>query len=396
MINRIETCFKIQDARAEIRKKRLWMLGYRQIKKVFLNDVYTINKNLTFIQLKKIAQSLCNPLTQTFSINQPLCPPQFTWAVEIGFLPGVTDNVATTTKEIIEDLLKLKFNHNEGVYSSFLIFIDGLVNHKEIVLIAKDLTNPLIQRVHIKDEKTFKKEGGMNKIIPKITLGKKIKASKINLNVSDEELVKIGKEGIKNPDGTRRGPLALDLFYLKAIQKYFKNLGRDPTDIELESIAQTWSEHCKHTIFADPIDEVKKGLFKTYIKKATEIICQKKRKDNFCVSVFKDNSGAIEFEKNYLITHKIETHNSPSALDPFGGSITGILGVNRDAIGFGLGAKPIANCFGFCFAPPNTRRILYRDKNLTQKMLPSKKIIEGVVQGVNVGANCSGIPTPQG
>ncbi|MDI9355312.1 MAG: AIR synthase-related protein [Cyanobium sp. MAG06] len=96
------------------------------------------------------------------------------------------------------------------------------------------------------------------------------------------------------------------------------------------------------------------------------------------------------------MTHKVETHNSPSALDPFGGSITGIVGVNRDTIGFGLGAKPIANTFGFCLGYPEEKRVLYRDKELKQKMLSTDRIMEGVIKGVNSGGNCSGIPTISG
>lgn len=97
-----------------------------------------------------------------------------------------------------------------------------------------------------------------------------------------------------------------------------------------------------------------------------------------------------------MVTHKVETHNSPSALDPFGGAITGIVGVNRDTIGFGLGAKPVANTYGFCFGYPDDTRPLFRDKAQLQKMLPPKRIIDGVIKGVNVGGNCSGIPTVSG
>ena len=121
---------------------------------------------------------------------------------------------------------------------------------------------------------------------------------------------------------------------MKAIKNIFDKLGRNPTDIELESIAQTWSEHCHHTIFADPIDKIKTGLFNNYIKRATIEIRNKKGDKDLCTSVFSDNSGAFKFDNDYIISHKVETHNSPSALDPFGGAITGIVGVNRDTIGF--------------------------------------------------------------
>jgi phosphoribosylformylglycinamidine synthase len=98
----------------------------------------------------------------------------------------------------------------------------------------------------------------------------------VSLDVSDDELIKIGKEGILDESGVRRGPLALDLSSMQVIQGYFKKLKRDPTDIELESLAQTWSEHCKHTIFANPIDDIKDGLYKTYIKGATNLIRKQK------------------------------------------------------------------------------------------------------------------------
>lgn len=395
MITRIEV-FNPYDTRASILEEKLKNLFSEKISHLWLIEVYTINKKLTNHELEKIGNALCHPLLQTFSINSSIKNLTFTWAIEIGFLPGVTDNIATTTKQIIEDLLKIKFRQDEGVYTSQLLLISGNFSKKDIAIIANRLINPLIQRVHIKNYSQFIKDGGMDKIVPKVRLNSKAYVTFVDLNISDDQLIKLGKFGIPNNNGSRRGPLALDLTYMKAIKKYFNNLGRNPTDIELESIAQTWSEHCKHTIFADPIDEIKDGLFKTYIKKATEKIRKMKGKNDFCYSVFTDNSGAIEFDKNYLITHKVETHNSPSALDPFGGALTGIVGVNRDTIGFGLGAKPIANTFGFCFANPKKKPDLYRDINLSQKILPPRRIMEGVIEGVKVGGNCSGIPTPQG
>ncbi|MDO8561202.1 MAG: AIR synthase-related protein, partial [bacterium] len=167
-------------------------------------------------------------------------------------------------------------------------------------------------------------------------------------------------------------------------------------DVELESLAQTRTEHSKHTILADPLDEVKEGIYRRYIKGATQKIRKQKGKKDFCVSVFTDNSGAITFDEDYLVTHKVETHNSPSALDPFGGSVTAIVGVNRDTLGFGLGAKPIANVYGFCVAGPNDQTSLYRDSARKQPLLPSRRILEGVVRGINAGGNQSGIPTPLG
>ena len=358
-------------------------------------NVYTIKKNLNKNQLKEIALSLTNPVYQKFTINKPTLISKFTWAIETGFLPGVTDNVANTVKEIIKDQLKIKFVGDEDVFSSQLLLIDGKLEEKDVIKISQGLINPLINRIHFKSQKQYLKDNGMNKIAPQVKLTSANQVDEVNLNISDEELTAIGKSGIKNKDGSSRGPLALDLSYMKAIKKHFDKLGRNPTDIELESIAQTWSEHCHHTIFADPIDEIKDGLFNYYIKRATVEIRERKSRD-LCTSVFTDNSGAFKFDKDYIISHKVETHNSPSALDPFGGAITGIVGVNRDTIGFDMGAKPIVNYFGFCFAYPSLKSPLFRDQEKKQPLLSPRRIMDGVVAGVNSGGNCSGIPTPQG
>ncbi len=354
-------------------------------------DSYLIDSKLTDNELSKLAEAITNPILENYSINKSPNVGDFSYAIEISFLPGVTDNVAHSVKEIATDLL-----HNADliVYSSKVFFISGNKDENEVKLIASALYNSLIEKASI--VKILNGKFSLPDQAPKVILDKKTPVLSVSLQVSDEELIKIGKEGIKDENGKPRGPLALDLSSMQAIKKYFESLKRDPTDIELESLAQTWSEHCKHTIFANPIDDIKDGLYKTYIKGATNLIRKQKGKDDFCVSVFSDNAGGIVFDKDYLITHKVETHNSPSALDPFGGAITGIVGVNRDTIGFGLGAKPVANTYGFCFGYPEDERKFFRDKNLTQEMLSAKRIMDGVIKGINVGGNCSGIPTQSG
>ncbi len=397
MASRINISYKVPDARATVKEKQFESFGLKgKDKKVSIIDAYTIDAVLNKKELEDISSILANPILEDHSIDKIIPPEKFDWMIEVGFLPGVTDNVGNTTKETIEDLLKKKFRSGESVYSSLIYFIEGEIERDGVEKIAYSLHNPLIQRVRIKTSSEFKKDGGLEIIVPKVKLEARSTVTSIDLNVSDDELVKIGKQGIKNSDGTTRGPLALDIDSMRSIRDYFRSLKRDPTDVELESIAQTWSEHCKHTIFANPIDEVQKGLYRSYIKEATNIIRKKKGKKDICVSVFTDNAGAIIFDDKYLVSHKVETHNSPSALDPFGGSITGIVGVNRDEIGFGMGAKPIANVYGFCLADPKDTRPLFRDKDLTQKMLSPRRIMDGVIAGVNVGGNCSGIPTAQG
>lgn len=397
MPHRIAVTSNIIDARAEVRKKQLNSLDLTgKVTNVSLSDVYTIDRNLGSQQLTRVAQLLSDPSTQTASVNRSQSLSKFSWAVEVGFLPGVTDNVGSTARESIEDLLGMKFKNEQAVYWSQVTFISGRLNQPMVRKLARSLYNPLIQRATIRRYAQWKKEKGVATAVPRVQLEAQAGVKKVDLNISDQELVKLGKQGIANLDGTRRGPLALSLSYLKTIRSYFSKLKRQPTDIELESIAQTWSEHCKHTIFADPMDQLQAGLYKTYIKKATQIIRKKRGSKDICVSVFTDNSGAIEFDDDYLISHKVETHNSPSALDPFGGAVTGIVGVNRDCLGFGLGAKPVLNTYGFCLSDPSDKTVLYKGKNKTQQMLTSRRIMDGVIAGVNNGGNCSGIPTPQG
>ncbi|MFA6106684.1 MAG: AIR synthase-related protein [Patescibacteria group bacterium] len=398
MPSRIYIQSAIPDARSGVKKDYFNSLGLRiRVKSVSLADCYVIDKELNGEQLKKAGQLLANPLTETAA--EKLCAPEnFHLAVEIGFLPGVTDNVGGTARETLDDGLKIKFAPAENVYSSRVFFIafEKKPGAEDMEKIKMSLFNPLIERAAVKLSVDFKKDGGMDLVIPKVKLEAKAEVVEVNLELSDRELEALGKLGIENKDGTRRGPLSLSLDYLKAIKKYFDEQGRKPTDVELETLAQTWSEHCKHTIFADPMDELERGIYKTYIKGATEAIRKKKGKKDFCVSVFTDNSGAIAFDENYLITHKVETHNTPSALDPFGGSVTGIVGVNRDCLGFGLGAKPVINVYGFCLADPEDGTELFRDKEKKQKMLSARRIMEGVVAGINAGGNQSGIPTNLG
>lgn len=398
MISRVYVIPKIKDSRERLFLKSWNSLNIsKKVKAVSIVDSYLIDSKLSNDQILQSAKMLTNPIIEKFSINEILNNVgKFKYVVEIGFLPGVTDNVGNTAKETIEDLLHLK-KSSLKVYTSKIFLISGALKPKDIQTVASSLYNPLIERAYIASFKEIKKIGGLPLKVPEVILEKRTLVISVPLfSASDEHLAKIGKEGILDETGTRRGPLALDLESMKVIQKYFKKLGRDPRDIELESLAQTWSEHCKHTIFANQIDDIKDGLYKTYIKGATNLIRKRKGRKDFCVSVFSDNSGGIIFDDDYLVTHKVETHNSPSALDPFGGAITGIVGVNRDTIGFGLGAKPVANVYGFCFGNPEDARILYKDKEKTRKMLSPKRIMDGVIKGVNAGGNCSGIPTVSG
>jgi len=394
---RLEIYNVAHDYRGEMLVKKLNSLGYN-VNNILTTDNYLLNFEMTQDEISSVTKSLLQNVTQNFSLNKPYLPNDFSYAVEVGFLPGVTDNVSHTVREAIEDLLKRQLDMEKSVFTSVSYFFTGNISEEQIKEISMELYNPLIQRVKIVNYSLYKENNGMGKEIPVVHIKEEMDVDEINLNLSEKELLSLGKEGIKNSDGTRRGPLALDLVSMGVIKDYFlEREKRNPSDIEIEAIAQTWSEHCKHTIFAaDMDDDILGGIYKRYIKEATIRIRREKGEKDFCVSVFTDNAGGIEFDENYIVADKVETHNSPSALDPFGGSITGIVGVNRDAMGFGMASKPVANRYGYCFADPSDTAPLYRSKDKDSKLLSPRRIMEGVIQGVNVGGNTSGIPTPQG
>ena len=396
-VHRIEVHYT-RDPRLKTRTDRTRSLGFA-VDELHLAEVYTIattSRDFTRDELVQIGSRLANPVVQEFTVDEATRP-LFDYAIEVGFLPGVTDNVGTTARQMIEDFFSMKFADGEAVYTSQLYFVRGRLAPEALQGLTATLANPLVNRVLTRTRAEYG-QAGMDRVVPYVELHELPTAETVDLELDDTELARLGKEGISDPQThQRRGPLALDLAQLHAIRDHFRTLGRRPTDLELESLAQTWSEHCKHTIFASAMDDdVPKGLYKTYIQAATNEIRQEAGDKDICVSVFSDNSGAIVFDDEYLVTHKVETHNSPSALDPFGGALTGIVGVNRDTIGFGLGAKPCINIYGFCVGDPDASVPLYRGKDRSNPVLPPRQILDGVVRGVGVGGNCSGIPTPQG
>ena len=189
---------------------------------------------------------------------------------------------------------------------------------------------------------------------------------------------------------SREGVLSLNLAEMQTIQSYFQRLGRNPTDIELETLAQTWSEHCVHKTFRGVIEyreagesEIIDNLLKQTIMRVTDELNKP-----WCVSVFKDNAGIVEFDERHNLAFKVETHNHPSALEPYGGAGTGIGGVIRDTLGAGLGARPILNTDVFCFGPPDML-----NEEVPRGSLHPKRVFKGVVAGVRDYGNRMGIPT---
>lgn len=198
---------------------------------------------------------------------------------------------------------------------------------------------------------------------------------------------------------SRAMSLALSAEEMLAIQDFFVAQGREPSDVELETLAQTWSEHCKHKTLTGPVAfeqldgdgvVVAARQYQNLLKETVFYATQKLSPD-WCWSVFKDNAGVIAMTDEIGIAIKVETHNHPSALDPYGGSGTGIGGVIRDILGTGLGARPFASTDVFCVGLADMK-----DADLPPGTMHPNRILEGVVAGVRDYGNRMGIPTVAG
>jgi len=405
--HRIEVELKegVRDALGEKVKRRIQNDLRLPVESVRTISVFTLDIELSHKELEKTASGpFFDPIVQTYQINEPLAR-DFDWLVEVGFKPGVTDNVGKTAKEAIQWRLGKKLKDEEKVYTSTQYLFRGNLRRDEVERICTELLgNSLIQRFEVWKSNEWKDK--IEPKVPRVWEQEGGRLEQIDLEIGDELLLQLSQDRL----------LALDLREMKAVQDYFRNpvtlegrrklgLGRKVTDVELEAIAQTWSEHCKHKIFnawieyfpAWPEGRGAEGdrkeidsLFKTYIKRATEEIRSSLGNRDWCVSVFDDNAGVIRFNEDYHLVFKVETHNTPCALDPYGGALTGIVGVNRDPFGTGKGAKLIFNVDIFCFASP------FYNKPLPPRLFHPKRVYEGVREGVEHGGNKSGIPTVNG
>ena len=324
----------------------------------------------------------------------------FDWYVEVGFHPGVTDNVGRTAQEAFAMWNEDENFATESVHALRGFFIQGKLSHEEVqVLTSQLLMNPVIENALVIAAADWDTEESKLFQVPPSAKEAEVMIEQMQLG------------SVENFMGlSRQRTLALNEEEAQAILKYFsepeiqkkriaEGLAPEPTDVEVEMLAQTWSEHCKHKIFNASISytdtttgvtEEIHSLYKSCVQASTKYIRKNLGEDDWCISVFSDNAGVIRFNDDWNLVMKVETHNSPSALDPYGGALTGIVGVNRDTFGTGLGAELIFNTNVFCFADPRY------DEELPPKLMPPRRIFEGVRLGVEHGGNKSGIPTVNG
>ena len=386
---------RIRDARGEALLRSLLENPFCLTERVRTASLYTIRSSLSLQDLEAARRALFTDAVVEESRwdSRPQIPCQ--WIVQVGMLPGVTDNVGRTASRGLEDML----GHPVGgeVYTSSLYLLEGQMDYSAVERLVQDfLANPLVHRWRITPAAGW--QDGPNAFLPPPVAGtsRPPRVNSLSLDLDDDALLRLSREGL----------LALNLAEMKTIQSYFGDprrralrrdygIGPAATDVELETLAQTWSEHCKHKIFQSTIeyeDEHGKrstiqGLFKQFIVGATEEIGQRV---DWLRSVFHDNAGVISFNDDWNLVMKVETHNTPSALDPYGGAITGILGVNRDPFGTGMGCRLLFNTDVLCFAPPD------HSDPLPGRLLHPRRIFEGVHRGIKDGANQSGIPDVNG
>jgi len=357
-------------------------LGIKGVGSVETAQLYIIGGDIGRVEVKKISEELLSdPVTQRYSFSRvpdggkgaaPGIKTGKKAVVEVTYNAGVMDPVEESVRKGILDL---------GI-----VGVDTVKTAKKYTISGK---------VAEKDLKTISEKLLFNKVIQHVVAGRGSYTAKnppkyhfnlitiILLDASDRDLERISREG----------QLFLDLTEMRRIKDYYMKLGRNPTDIELETIAQTWSEHCAHKTFRGLITYEAGGEKRRFNNLLKETIAKATAELNkpWCVSVFKDNAGVIRFDEKYNICFKAETHNHPSAIEPYGGANTGLGGVIRDPLGTGLGAKPILNTDIFCFGEPD-----YPFSRLPKGALHPKRVMKGVVAGVRDYGNKMGIPTVNG
>ena len=350
---------------------------------------------------ERVEDLFADPIIETAGTNINLietdafteCPAA---VVAVGFKPGVTDNPGKAATDGFLTLFPDDTDARIATYITYVFY--GLPESCDVEWLAGTLHNGLIERALSSDAAAC--QAGQWPVLAFPTPPEQvfIEPQAVDLECDDETLESISTKGL----------LALNLNEMHAIQAHYRDeairasraavgiVTSAPTDVELECLAQTWSEHCKHKIFASKIhhvdhetgeDSVIDSLFKTHIMTPTHDM---QNDVDWLLSVFHDNSGVIAWDDKWSVCMKAETHNSPSALDPYGGAMTGIVGVNRDILGTGLGARPIANTDVFCFGPPDW------EGTLPDNLFHPSRVLRGVHAGVRVGGNESGIPTVNG
>jgi phosphoribosylformylglycinamidine synthase len=350
-------------------------LGFLRLQRIQCQALYFVEGQLTAKECQQLAlELLIDPLVQSCEWTRLPAAARQTddgrVAIEVALRHGVTDPVAA---ELVRGAGELGLNGLRQASSGMRYLLDGLDVGQACQLAERLLANPVIQRWAVGEvEPAFPEQAQSSGQVEAVRLR----------GLEDEALLALSNE--------RRA--ALDLAEMRAIRTYCEREGRDLTDVEFEAIAQTWSEHCVHKTFKGRIvvkpdageTIVVDSLFKTYIQSATQEIAAP-----WVLSAFSDNAGILDLDGVNEVSFKVETHNHPSAIEPFGGANTGVGGVIRDVLG--VSHKPVANTDVLCFGTQSAGF-----DELPAGVLHPRRIFSGVVAGVQDYGNKMGIPTVNG
>ncbi len=350
-------------------------LGIRSVESVHSAKVYLIEADFDAAFARRVVEELLtDTVCQDYCIGRSAAPagPMEAIIIEVHLKSGVTDPVAESVAMAIADMgWKVK-----SVRTARKYILLGHISDAQRDLIARRVL--------------------ANDCIEEVVYGSDAEPPPPHTRPYELDIVRIPITSL-DADGlmevSRRRDLFLDLTEMQTIQKYYRQLDREPTDVELETLAQTWSEHCVHKTFRSSVEldcDGKRVHFDNLLKETVFRATQELNKD-WCISVFADNAGVVKFDDAHAVCFKVETHNHPSALDPYGGAATGIGGVLRDPMGTGMGARPIANTDVFCFGNPDKKL-----EDVPKGVLHPRRIMKGVVAGVRDYGNRMGIPTVNG
>jgi phosphoribosylformylglycinamidine synthase len=364
--------------------------------------VYLLEGDLTDQQVRRIADELlADPVTQVAEVQpRGSARARLDALVEVHPLPGVTDPAAESVELAVEAMFGLRVKVRTGDRYD----LAGVAARDAVALGERGIANPVIQGIHSEPWHPERFPAGHRYELRIVEVPVR--------DLSDAQLEKLSRDA----------HLFLSLEEMRAVQAEYRRLGREPREIELETIAQTWSEHCVHKTLKSTVryreanlapgqaslagtaaagrpnheaaadgSVTIRNLLKSTVAAGTFALIDAKRPDriDWCLSVFVDNSGVIAFDDENAVCFKCETHNRPSAIEPYGGAATGIGGCIRDIMGTGLGAKPVAATDVFCVAP-------LEGTEVPAGCLPPRRILSQVVAGVRDYGNRMGIPTVNG
>ena len=372
--------------RVEIRSKESFgnphaQTVFHQVRELGMDSVTGVRSARLFFLVGQFSQAdaariadelLTDPVIEEYHVGSSDAPADAA-LIEVHLKAGVMDPVAASAEKAVTDMgLQI-----EGIRTARRYELLGEVSDEQRQTIAgKLLANPVIEDIHF-DAHT----------------PPEISTRPCDFQVVEVPIRDLGDEALMKL--SRDGEMFLNLTEMKAIQDYFRSAGREPRDVEMEMIAQTWSEHCGHKTFrSDVVVRDNSGEIVEEIPnllKNTVFGSTKELDKPWCLNVFEDNAGVIEFDENHAVCFKVETHNHPSAIEPYGGAATGIGGVVRDPMGTGLGASPVANTDIFCFGPTDMPL-----DDVPKGVLHPRRVMRGVVAGVADYGNRMGIPTVNG